>query len=104
HEPEGEVGVTYGDELPTLHAHASDLSNGEIDRVVDLCFQCKLCYPNCPYTPPHDFAIDFPRLLLRWKAQRTRCEGVPVRARLTRDTATIGNPPPPGRGSRYGRA
>jgi glycerol-3-phosphate dehydrogenase subunit C len=90
HQPEGEVGVTYGDELPTLHAHASDLSNGEIDRVVDLCFQCKLCYPNCPYTPPHDFAIDFPRLLLRWKAQRTRREGVPVRARLTRDTATIG--------------
>jgi len=85
-----EVGVTYGDELPELEAAAADLSGAEIDRIVDLCFQCKLCYPNCPYTPPHDFAIDFPRLLLRWKAQRTRREGVPLRARLTRDTATLG--------------
>lgn len=85
-----EVGVTYGDELPELHAHARDLDNQEIDRVVDLCFQCKLCYPNCPYTPPHDFALDFPRLMLRWKAHRTRREGVPLRARMMRDTAAIG--------------
>ncbi|MEO8602329.1 MAG: heterodisulfide reductase-related iron-sulfur binding cluster [bacterium] len=85
-----EVGVTYGDELPELQGHARDLSQQEIDRVVDLCFQCKLCYPNCPYTPPHDFALDFPRLLLRWKAHRTRREGVPVQTRLMRDTSTIG--------------
>jgi Fe-S oxidoreductase len=90
HEPAGEVGVTYGDELPELHAHAADLETAEIDRVVDLCFQCKLCYPNCPYTPPHDFALDFPRLLLRWKAHRARRHGVPLQARLTRDTAAIG--------------
>ena len=85
-----EVGVTYGDELPELQGHARDLSHAEIDQVVDLCFQCKLCYPNCPYTPPHDFALDFPRLLLRWKAHRTRREGVPLQARLMRDTAAIG--------------
>lgn len=90
HQPEGEVGVTYGDELPEIHGHARDLTHTEVDRVVDLCFQCKLCYPNCPYTPPHEFALDFPRLLLRWKAQRTRRQGVPLSTRLVRDTATIG--------------
>jgi glycerol-3-phosphate dehydrogenase subunit C len=90
HAPEAEVGVTYGDELPELHGHARDLTHAEVDRVVDLCFQCKLCYPNCPYTPPHEFALDFPRLLLRWKAQRTRRQGVPLATRLMRDTATIG--------------
>jgi len=93
-EPEGhagaEVGVTYGDELPEIQAQAGDLSDRDVDGVVDLCFQCKLCYPNCPYTPPHDFALDFPRLLLRWKAQRTRRDGVPLRTRLMRDTETIG--------------
>ena len=78
-EPEGEVGVTYGDELPELQAHVKDLTSEEIDEVVDLCFQCKLCHLNCPYTPPHQFAIDFPRLLLRWKAQRVRRQGVPLR-------------------------
>lgn len=90
HEDAAEVGVTYGDELPELQAHARDLTNTEIDGVVDLCFQCKLCYPNCPYTPPHDFAVDFPRLLLRWNAHRTRRAGVPLPRRLMRDTATIG--------------
>lgn len=85
-----EVGVTYGDELPELQGHARDLTPADIDRVVDLCFQCKLCYPNCPYTPPHEFALDFPRLLLRWKAHRTRREGVPLQTRLMRDTAAIG--------------
>lgn len=90
-EPEREVGVTFGDELPEIHAHASDFSNGDVDRVVDLCFQCKLCYPNCPYTPPHDFAIDFPRLVLRWKAHRTNRERVPLIKRLIRNTALIGH-------------
>ncbi|MGD9764073.1 MAG: heterodisulfide reductase-related iron-sulfur binding cluster [Candidatus Binatia bacterium] len=86
----GEVGVTYGDELPEIQAHARDLTNAEVDRVVELCFQCKLCYPNCPYTPPHEFALDFPRLLLRWKAHQTRHHGVSLQARLMRDTETIG--------------
>jgi len=81
----------FGDELPELSAHARDLSDAEIGRAVDLCFQCKLCYPNCPYTPPHEWAVDFPRLLLRWKAQRVRREGVPLRARLMRNTALIGS-------------
>jgi len=89
-EPGGEVGVTYGDELPELTAHARDLSDVEVDRVVDLCFQCKLCYPNCPYTPPHEFAVDFPRLLLRWKAHRTRRRGVRWRTRIVRNPAAIG--------------
>lgn len=89
-EPEGEVGVTFGDELPELTAHASDLSASQVDHIVDLCFQCKLCYPNCPYTPPHDFALDFPRLLLRWKAHRARKQGVSWRARLLRNTRAIG--------------
>src|SRR5581483_9102187 len=36
--------------------------------VVELCFNCKLCYVNCPYVPgQHEWAIDFPRLMLRAK-------------------------------------
>lgn len=90
HEEGIEVGETFGDELPELAAHARDLSDADVDRVVDLCFQCKLCYPNCPYVPPHEWAVDFPRLLLRWKAQRTRREGLPLADRLLHDPGTIG--------------
>jgi Fe-S oxidoreductase len=80
----------FGDELAELSAGAADLTDAEVDRAVDLCFQCKLCYPNCPYTPPHEYALDFPRLLLRWKAQRVRRDGVPVRTKLLRNASLIG--------------
>ncbi len=90
HQPGVEVGETFGDELPELAAHARDLTTAEIDAVVDLCFQCKLCYPSCPYTPPHEYALDFPRLLLRWKAQRTRRSGTSLAMRLLRNPRLIG--------------
>ena len=85
-----EVGETFGDELPELAVHARELSDREVDQIVDLCFQCKLCHPNCPYTPPHDYALDFPRLMLRWKAHRTRREGTPWSLRLLRSPRLIG--------------
>ena len=47
------------------------LTPAEQDRVVDECFQCKLCYVNCPYIPElHEWALDFPRLMLRADAMR----------------------------------
>jgi Fe-S oxidoreductase len=36
------------------------LSDQQVKRVVDECYQCKLCYPICPYVPPHEWLIDFP--------------------------------------------
>ncbi|MEE9161439.1 MAG: heterodisulfide reductase-related iron-sulfur binding cluster, partial [Candidatus Neomarinimicrobiota bacterium] len=55
----------------------TELSQAEKWRVVDLCYQCKLCEAVCPYTPAdeHDFHLDFPRLMLRAAAQRTRRRG-----------------------------
>jgi glycerol-3-phosphate dehydrogenase subunit C len=47
-------------------------------KVTDLCFQCKLCYVKCPYTPDDPdskWMVDFPRLLWREKVVRTRREG-----------------------------
>ena len=47
------------------------LTPAQQDQVVDECFQCKLCYVNCPYTPAlHEWALDFPRLMLRADAMR----------------------------------
>jgi Fe-S oxidoreductase len=49
----------------------------DVDTVVDLCFQCKLCYIKCPYTPgSHDWSIDFPRLIARAKTQRVKETGL----------------------------
>lgn len=63
------------------------LKDCDLKEVVDLCFQCKLCNINCPYTPgDHEWAIDFPRLMARAKAQAVKKQGVSVRDRF------LGNP------------
>lgn len=47
--------------------HTSELSDAQHKRVVDECYQCKLCYVICPYTPDQgqEWRIDFPQLMLR---------------------------------------
>jgi Fe-S oxidoreductase len=60
------------------------LSAPETDRVMDACFQCKLCEVQCPYTPrdKHEYQLDFPKLVHRYKAQRAKARGIPLRDRL----------------------
>jgi Fe-S oxidoreductase len=50
---------------------AGRLTPAQQDQVVDECFQCKLCYINCPYIPElHEWNLDFPRLMLRADAMQ----------------------------------
>ncbi|HUS61270.1 MAG TPA: heterodisulfide reductase-related iron-sulfur binding cluster [Acidimicrobiales bacterium] len=48
------------------------MTRAEQDRVVDECYQCKLCYLKCPYVPPHEWMLDFPRLMMRANAVKVR--------------------------------
>lgn len=63
-----------------------DLQKPQLDHVTDLCYQCKLCDVKCPYTPPHEWGVDIPRLLLRDKAVRVKEDGVSMQDRF------LGNP------------
>src|SRR5262249_12456039 len=60
----------------------------QTEQVMGACFQCKLCEVQCPYTPrdKHEFQLDFPRLVHRYKAQKAREKGVSLRDRI------LGNP------------
>lgn len=53
------------------------LTDAEQDRVVDECYQCKLCYIKCPYIPPHEWNLDFPRLMLRGTATKAKKQKLP---------------------------
>ena len=61
---------------------ASALTDAERDQVVDECYQCKLCYVKCPYVPPHEWELDFPRLMSRVHAVRQK-RGVGVKEKVT---------------------
>jgi len=70
----------YCDSFPRLFAYIDDEHDGSVakltreqtEEVVDLCFQCKLCEVQCPYTPRdgHEFQLDFPKLMHRYNAVR----------------------------------
>ncbi|MEN9506160.1 MAG: hypothetical protein RI958_2086 [Actinomycetota bacterium] len=65
---------------------AGRLTPAQQDQVIDECFQCKLCYINCPYIPElHEWALDFPRLMLRADAMRHATKQVSIRDRVTTD-------------------
>ena len=63
---------------------AGRLTPAQQDQVIDECFQCKLCYVNCPYIPElHEWALDFPRLMLRADAMRHANGQMSLRSRAT---------------------
>jgi Fe-S oxidoreductase len=66
------------------------LPDAHVKEVVDLCYQCKLCYNHCPYTPPHRWAVDFPRLMLRARASEARASGVTLQDRMLGNVDLVG--------------
>jgi glycerol-3-phosphate dehydrogenase subunit C len=62
----------------------------EQDKVVDECFQCKICYVKCPYVPPHEWELDFPRLMTRAVATRRQNDPVTLTDRTLAQTDLMG--------------
>jgi glycerol-3-phosphate dehydrogenase subunit C len=68
------------------------LDAADFASVTELCWQCKLCYVKCPYSPDegHDWLVDVPALLSREKAQRARRNGVTVQDRVLGEPQLLG--------------
>ncbi len=56
---------TLFDAVDSHNGVVSMLTNKEQNLVIDQCYQCKLCYIKCPYVPPHEWKLDFPRMMVR---------------------------------------
>jgi Fe-S oxidoreductase len=90
----------YCDSFPTLFelldrrydGDVRRLSPGDVDRVMDACFQCKLCEVQCPYTPRdgHPFQLDFPKLVHRWRGIHQRGKRRTLRQRVLNDPDAAG--------------
>jgi Fe-S oxidoreductase len=55
----------------------------EQDKVTQECYQCKLCALRCPYVPPHEWLVDFPKLMMRAMIQRRVAGHMPLRERIS---------------------
>jgi len=48
--------------------NVESLSSDQFVPVVDACTLCDMCFmTKCPYVPPHEFNLDFPHLMLRYR-------------------------------------
>jgi glycerol-3-phosphate dehydrogenase subunit C len=72
------------DSFPKLFDMVDESPTGELDgvdkadyaKVADACTLCDMCFlTKCPYVPPHEFNLDFPHLILRYRAAKRRAEG-----------------------------
>ena len=54
-------------------------------QVADACTLCDLCFmTKCPYVPPHEWALDFPHLMLRYRSAELKAgRASKIHAQLT---------------------
>ncbi len=69
------------DSFPRLFDTIDESETGELDSVssaafkavADACTLCDICFrTKCPYVPPHEFDLDFPHLMVRYRALEAR--------------------------------
>jgi glycerol-3-phosphate dehydrogenase subunit C len=77
------------DSFPRLFDLVDKSESGELDSVAsadfesvaNACTLCDMCFMTmCPYTPPHEWNIDFPHLMLRVRAKQHREGRAPTSA------------------------
>jgi glycerol-3-phosphate dehydrogenase subunit C len=77
------------DSTPTEECGAVDRK--DYAKVADACTLCDLCFmTKCPYVPPHEFNLDFPHLMLRYRAAELKAGKVPWTQRQLVETDRIG--------------
>jgi len=81
---------TLLDRIDGYEGDVAKLTPADHHQVVDECYYCKLCFNHCPYTPPHQYQLDFPRLMILWKKRLAAERGVRWRDRLLIMTDLIG--------------
>lgn len=88
------------DSFPKLFDLIDESESGELDSVnsadfkpvVDACTLCDMCFlTKCPYVPPHEFNLDFPHLMLRYRAIEQKKGKVPFAARQLTQTDRNGD-------------
>jgi glycerol-3-phosphate dehydrogenase subunit C len=75
------------DAFPRLFDLIDSSPTGELDtvapadyqKVADACTLCDMCFmTKCPYVPPHEFNVDFPHVMLRYRAVERREGRIPL--------------------------
>jgi glycerol-3-phosphate dehydrogenase subunit C len=83
------------DAFPRLFDLIDNSESGELDtvapadyrKVADACTLCDMCFmTKCPYVPPHEFNVDFPHVMLRYRAVELKERSIPRQQRQLVET------------------
>jgi len=83
------------DSFPRLFDLIDNSDTGELDavpvaeyqKVAEACTLCDMCFmTKCPYVPPHEFNLDFPHVMLRYRAVEFKEGKVPFARRALGST------------------
>ena len=73
---------------PSL-AKLTDISNGDVTHLSNLCHDCQDCFTACMYTAPHEFALNPPEIFSAVRVTTYRDYSWPPRPRWARGTPGI---------------
>jgi len=64
----------------------------DVIHLANLCFDCRACYNACPYTPPHDYAINIPQVMADVRVETYREYSTPgfLSRQFQGNTAVVG--------------
>lgn len=90
----------YCPSFPSLFSAIDGHADGDVRKltqddhakVIGECYQCKLCYVNCPYTDAdgHKYDLNFPALMQRAVHVRAKSDGVGLREKVLQNADLAG--------------
>src|SRR5713101_7502625 len=57
--------------FPAMERRRS-FSGGDLTYLANLCFDCRACFYACQYAPPHEFAVNVPKVFAEVRAETYR--------------------------------
>src|SRR5579872_2856309 len=57
--------------FPAMERRAA-FSAADVQYLANLCHNCAECYYACPYTPPHEYALNLPKALAEIRVESYR--------------------------------
>jgi citrate/tricarballylate utilization protein len=71
----------YCDVFPAMERHLQ-FSEANIQYLANLCHNCAECYYACQYAPPHEFAVNVPKVFAQVRAETYRKYAWPAALRI----------------------
>lgn len=73
---------------PDIDGDVEKLTDKHFQEIIPSCTLCDMCFMvKCPYVPPHPWNVDFPRIILRYRAIQNKKTSLSLPKQVTKNMA-----------------